>query len=217
MRSRTVLWFLVVGVSISRARAPIHTAVLEMLVRTNAQAAAQASTRPTYEVRRVINTLDVDGKLNDPAWAHAAVITLVNTSDGSPSPIRTDCKLLYDAKFIYFGFRNQDKNIWATMTRRDAHLWEEEVNEVFVQADPQQNSYIELEINPLGAIFDAFLLDVRKPLHYESWNSEKLKWAVHVDGTVDGQPGDREWTSEIALPFEDVVPAPHIPPQPGDR
>jgi hypothetical protein len=217
MRLRTVLWFVVVALSISGARRPIHAAVREILDGTNVQAAAQPSTRPTYDVTRIYNPIDVDGKLDEQAWANAPTVTLVNNSDGSPSPIRTECKLLYDAKFIYFGFRNQDKNIWASMTKRDAHLWEEEVNEVFVQADPQQNSYIELEINPLGAIFDAFLLEVRKPLHYESWNSEKLKWAVHVDGTVDGQPGDREWTSEIALPFEDVVPAPHTPPQPGDR
>jgi len=202
---------------IAKARPAIHTAVLETLDGTNLQAAAQPSSRPTYEVKRTDDPIVVDGKLDEPAWSNAPAITLVNNSDGSASPIRTECKLLYDAKFIYFGFRDEDKNIWATMTKRDAHLWEEEVDEVFVQADPGQTSYIELEINPLGAIFDAFLLDVLKPLHYESWNSEKLKWAVHVDGTVDGQPGDTEWTAEIALPFEDVVPAPHTPPLPGDR
>lgn len=201
---------------ISKARPAIHTAVLEALDRPTAQT-AQLWTRPTYEVARTDQPIDIDGRLNEPAWSSAPSITLVNNSDGSSTTIRTECKLLYDDKFIYFGFRNEDSNIWATMTKRDAHLWEEEVNEVFVQADPRQTSYIELEINPLGAIFDAFLLDVRKPLHYESWNSEKLKWAVHVDGTVDGQPGDKEWTSEIALPLEDVVPAPRTPPQPGDR
>jgi hypothetical protein len=103
------------------------------------------------------------------------------------------------------------------MKQRDQHLWEEEVVEVFLQADPTQPSYIELEVNPLGTMLDIFLLDIRKPLHYESWNSEKLQWAVQVDGTVDGKGGDKEWTCEIALPLEDVIPAPHIPPQAGDR
>ncbi|HZS53174.1 MAG TPA: carbohydrate-binding family 9-like protein [Bryobacteraceae bacterium] len=202
---------------INEARPAIHTAVLATLDGTNLQTVTQPSKQPIYEVDRTDRPIDIDGKLDDPAWAGAPAIVLVNNNDGSTSPIRTECKILYDANFIYFGFRNEDKNIWATMTKRDAHLWEEEVNEVFVQADPRQTSYIELEINPLGAIFDAFLLDIRKPLHYESWNSEKIKWAVHVDGTVDGQPGDREWTSEIALPLEDVVPASHTPPQSGDR
>jgi len=49
------------------------------------------------------------------------------------------------------------------------------------------------------------------------WNSEKLRRAVEVDGAVDGKPGDRGWTCEIALPMEDVVPAPNIPPKPADR
>ncbi|MGH7773438.1 MAG: carbohydrate-binding family 9-like protein, partial [Candidatus Binatia bacterium] len=103
------------------------------------------------------------------------------------------------------------------LKRRDEHLWKEEVVEVFLQADPRQTSYIELEVNPLGTMIDIFLLDVRKPLRYESWNSEKLRWAVQVDGTVDGNGGDREWTCEIAPPMEDIVPAPKTPPQPGDR
>ncbi|HJX91964.1 MAG TPA: carbohydrate-binding family 9-like protein [Pyrinomonadaceae bacterium] len=44
-----------------------------------------------------------------------------------------------------------------------------------------------------------------------------MQWAVHVDGTVDGKEGDREWTCEIALPLEDVATATHLPPHPGDR
>ena len=102
------------------------------------------------------------------------------------------------------------------MKKRDEHLWTEEVMEVFIRADRTQKSYIELEVNPLGTLLDIFLLDVRKPLRYESWNSEKIQWAVHVDGTVDGQPGDKEWSCEIALPLEDVVPAPNTPPKTGD-
>jgi hypothetical protein len=47
--------------------------------------------------------------------------------------------------------------------------------------------------------------------------ARKLQWGVQVAGTVDGKGGDREWTCEMALPIEDVVTAPHRPPQPGDR
>jgi hypothetical protein len=40
---------------------------------------------------------------------------------------------------------------------------------------------------------------------------------VQVAGSVDGKGVDREWSCEIALPMEDIVTAPHLPPQPGDR
>ena len=173
---------------------------------------------PSCEIMRTRTPIRVDGILDDAAWAGTPLLgPFVNNLDGSASPLVTEVKVLYDDKFLYFASRFVDDNIWATMKKRDEHLWTEEVVEVFLQADPRKPSYIELEVNPLGALIDIYLLDVRKPLHYESWNSEKIQWAVHVDGTVDGKPGDKEWTCEIALPMEDIVTAPNIPPKPGDR
>ncbi len=177
-----------------------------------------AQDRPVYELTRAAGAIRVDGRLDDAAWAKAAAVgPFVNSRDGASSPLRTEAKLLYDDQFLYFAFRVVDENIWATMRQRDDHLWEEEVVEVFLQADPRQTSYIELEVNPLGTMIDIFLLGIRKPIPYRSWNSARLQWGVQVDGTVDGKPGDREWTCEIALPLEDVVPAPNSPPKPGDR
>jgi hypothetical protein len=173
---------------------------------------------PTYEVARVVERIKVDGKLDEAAWAQARVVgELVNNRDGSKSRHKTEVRVLYDDDFLYFSFRSADENIWSTFKRRDEHLWLEEVVEVFLQANLSVPNYIELEVNPLGTMLDIYLLDARKPLHYESWNSEKLRWGVQVVGTVDGKDGDREWNCEIALPMEDVVTAPHLPPQPGDR
>jgi len=103
------------------------------------------------------------------------------------------------------------------MKKRDEHLWLEEVVEVFLQADPSIPNYIELEVNPLGTMLDIYLINTRKPLHYESWNSENLRWGVSVDGTVDGKENDRGWSCEIALPFQDIATAPHMPPLVGDK
>jgi len=178
----------------------------------------QASRLPVYEVRRTTVPIKVDGKLNDAAWAEAPTVgDFVNNMDGSQSKYKTEARLLYDDNFLYIAFRAVDDNIWSTMKRRDQHLWEEEVVEVFLQADPLQGSYIELEVNPLGTMLDLYMLAARKPLHYESWNSEKLRWGVQVFGTVDGKGGDKEWTCEIALPMEDIVTASHRPPKAGDR
>src|SRR5215467_6449152 len=178
-----------------------------------------AQSLPVYEVARVTSSINIDGKLDEKAWADAQPVgAFVNNRDGSRSDLETEARILYDDEhFIYFAFRVVDQNVWATMKRRDEHLWLEEVVEVFLQANPSIPNYIELEVNPLGTMLDIYLIDRRKPLHYESWNSEHLKWAVQVDGTVDGKDGDRGWTCEIALPFEDIASAAHLPPQPGDR
>src|SRR5882672_12051865 len=181
-------------------------------------ASAQSRNLPVYEVSRTATPVKVDGKLDDFVWTKAARFRDFRLNlDGSSSAFKTEARALYDDNFLYFSFRCPDSNIWATFKRRDEHLWEEEVVEVFLQADPNQSSYIELEVNPLGTMLDIYLLGARKPLHYESWNSEKLQWAVQVDGTVNGKSGDHGWTCEIALPMEDIVTAPHRPPLPGDR
>jgi hypothetical protein len=192
--------------------------VVAAAILANGPGYTQPAPVPTYEVLRSATPLMIDGKLDEGAWGKApAVGEFVNNLDGSSSTYRTEARVLYDDQFLYFGFRCADTNIWATMKKRDEHLWEEEVVEVFLKADLQQRSYIELEVNPLGTMIDIFLLDVRKALRFESWNSEKLRWAVSVDGAVDGKDGDKEWTCEIALPMEDIIPAPNIPPKPGDR
>ena len=171
-----------------------------------------------YEVARVTQAIDVDGRLDEQAWKEAEPVgDFVNNRDGSPTKIQTEARILYSDKYLYFAFRSLDTNIWSTFKRRDEHLWLEEVVEVFLQASRQPPNYIELEVNPLGTMLDIYLLDTRKPIPYESWNSKNLKWAVKVDGSVDGKDGDREWTCEIALPFEDVVTAPNNPPKSGDR
>jgi hypothetical protein len=179
---------------------------------------ASAQSLPSYEAAYVTNGINVDGKLNEKAWADSQVINnFVNNLDGARSELSTEARVLYDQRFIYFAFRVLDANVWATMKRRDEHLWLEEVVEVFLQPNPSVPNYIELEVNPLGTMLDIYLIDTRKPLHYESWNSEHLRWAVQVDGTVDGKDGDRGWTCEIALPVEDIATAAHLPPQRGDR
>ena len=173
---------------------------------------------PNYEILRTESPIKVDGVLDDSGWAKAQPVgEFVGNIDRSHSSYKTQAKLLYDEAFLYFSFRCQDENIWATLKQRDEHLWEEEVIEIFLQPDSSQPDYIELEVNALGGMLDAYLRDVRKPLHFESWNSEKLKWAVQVIGTVDGKSGDQEWTCEIALPMEDIATAPRLPPRPGDR
>ena len=178
----------------------------------------KSQTLPRYEVSQVTSKLEIDGQLKERAWAEAPPLrAFVNNRDGSPTKLSTEAKILYDQNFIYFAFRSDDTNVWSTMKKRDEHLWLEEVVEVFLQADPSIPNYIELEVNPLGTMLDIYLINTRKPLHYESWNSENLRWGVSVDGTVDGKENDRGWSCEIALPFQDIATAPHMPPLVGDK
>jgi len=177
----------------------------------------RAANLPEYQVSRAPSPIKIDGNLSDPAWTEASVLEFRDNLTGEPAALQTSARVLYDEGFLYFAFESWDTNIWATYRVRDQHLWTEEVVEVFLQPDPANPHYIELEVNPLGTMLDIYLIDIRKPIPYESWNPPGLSWAVQVDGTVDREPGDQKWTCEIALPLSEAVTAPRLPPQPGDR
>ncbi len=159
-----------------------------------------------YEAYKTTILIKVDGRLDDSVWTKAVSINdFVINSNGTPSPYKTEAKILYDDNHVYFAFNCADKNIWSTKTKRDDHLWEEEVVEVFIQPNRKEPSYIELEVNPLGALLDAFLIDSTKHLPYDKWNIKDLKWAVQVTGTIDGESGDTAWTCELAFPISTVT------------
>jgi hypothetical protein len=52
-------------------------------------------------------------------------------------------------------FDGRDTGVVATLTNRDDPLWTEDVFEVFLAAEDPPRRYFEVEVNPLGALFDA--------------------------------------------------------------
>src|ERR1041384_5754904 len=119
---------------------------------------SSAQSLPVYEVARVTSSINLDGKLDEKAWAEARPVgAFVNNRDGSRSELETGARILYDERFIYFSFRVVDQNVWATMKQRDEHLWLEEVVEVFLEPNPAIPNYIELEVNPLGTMLELYL------------------------------------------------------------
>jgi hypothetical protein len=88
-------------------------------------------------------------------------------------------------------------------------MWTEDVVEVFIDLDPSDPAYVELEVNPLGDLFDGIFFQHRREV-LMSWNPD-VRVAVQVDGTA-GERGDRDrsWTVEMAIPVGDLAPAPAV-------
>ena len=173
---------------------------------------------PTYSCRRTAGPIVVDGRLDEPAWQAAEPIPLSLTYTGAAPRFPTTAKMLWDDAFFYVGFHCVDPDIWGTITEHDGPMYEEEVVEVFIDANQDGISYLELEVNPLNVDLTVFLLNrdgVRKSLF--DWESEGWKHAVTVDGHLNQRDKvDRSWTVEIAIPWVDIMTAPHCPPQEGD-
>jgi hypothetical protein len=176
-----------------------------------------------YTVTRAATPIRVDGRLDEADWNAAALTDrFVLYADGAPTRLRTQAKFLWDDHFLYIGFICEDPDVWATMTKRDDHLWNGEVVEILCDPDGDSLNYFEVQVNPLGTVLDLFLA---KPYYAGgiadlSWNLDSLKSGVWVDGTLnDSTDVDSQWTCEVALPFKEIAfmaPSLSFPPRSGD-
>ncbi len=142
-----------------------------------------------------------DGKLDEAAWKDApSTGEFVRTMDAGKPELKTTAKLLYDDKNLYVAFEMEDKDVWSTLDKHDDKLWTQEAVEMFVDADGDGKTYVELQANPKGAIFDSYLPAYRK--NENDWDA-KLKVGVTVDGTIDNRSDtDKGWIVEMAIPLE---------------
>ena len=124
---------------------------------------------------------------------------LVRTEDGNPPLQGTTVRLGWSDEALFARFDCVDREPWATHRERDAPLWEEEVVELFLapgERDPSE--YFEIEVNPLGALFDARIAnprldrsELRADLVFD-WPA--IRWEA-------GALGSAGWWAAIVLPW----------------
>jgi hypothetical protein len=168
--------------------------------------------------------IKVDGKLEEPAWKEAKSTGLfVNTLKGTPAEQAVEARLLYDSKFLYVAFDVKDTDVWSTFKKRDDKLWQEECVELFIDWSGKGKNYIEIQVSPLGTVFDSFLPEYRK--HWKAKTDYDFDSGViakvKVDGTIDNRKdADKGWLVEMAVPFDKLkgpaAEGPAVPPKVGD-
>jgi hypothetical protein len=190
-----------------------------LAVKLPTQSAAPASERKKVLATKVKNgSIKIDGKLDEKAWAEAPTTSeFVRTMDGAPAEQKTTAKLLWDDKFLYVAFINEDKDVWATLDKHDDKLWTQEADEMFIDADGDGKTYVELQVNPKGATFDSYLPTYRQ--NTNDWESG-MKAGVKVDGTLNKRDDtDKQWVAELAIPLTAAMgkekEMKNVPPKPG--
>lgn len=172
---------------------------------------------------RTAGPLQIDGKLDERSWRETAWSGPFIDIDGVRRPfLATRVKMLWDDEYFYVGAELEEPDIWATLTKRDSVIFQDNDFEVFIDPDGDTHAYYELEINALGTVWDLMLVqpyrDGGPAIH--AWDIAGLKTAVDVRGTIN-KPGDRDasWTIEIAMPWEILrEAAPNkTAPRPGDQ
>lgn len=161
---------------------------------------------PEVRVKAAKGAVTIDGRLDETAWRGAAVLSLRRADGQAAASPPTEVRVLHDGKSLYVAFISQDSDIWTAHRGRDSHMWTEDVVEVFIDVDPADPAYVELEVNPQGDLFDGMFFRHRSQV-LMSWNPS-IAVAVSADGTVNRQgDSDRSWTVEMAVPVGELAPA----------
>ncbi len=105
-----------------------------------------------YTCYRTCGPIQVDGRLDEPSWQAAPrSAPFVDIVTGKPAWFDTRVALLWDDDCLYFGFTAEETDVWATLTERDARIYEDNDLEVFIAG---RDAYYEFEINALNTVYE---------------------------------------------------------------
>jgi hypothetical protein len=179
-----------------------------------------------YVCYRAAGPVSVDGDLDEDVWSKASWSDPFVDIEGGRRPkprFRTMVKMLWDDRYFYLGAFLEEPAVWATLTERDAIIFQDNDFEVFIDPDGDTHNYYELEMNALNTVWDLFLTTPYRdgqPANIHAWDIRGLQTAVLVNGTLNN-PADKDkgWFVEIALPWDILKEAatPEASPKPGDQ
>lgn len=167
----------------------------------------------------------VDGNLDEPAWARAAVISGLRESRGGHEQDRIDrlpttIRVLWDENYLYVGFACTGTDLFMSgQLKHDDDLYKENTCEVFLDGKGDGRQIVEVQANAAGVNLDMLHLFTGEPEYtpdlrmtqefcdrerwkLREWEMEGLRTAgavVRRDGVVTG------WRIEMAIPAAAVV------------
>ncbi len=149
---------------------------------------------PSVAAKRVSNSVSLDGKLDDPAWREAPVITLTQQAPrpGEPTSYATEVRVLVSADAIYFGFKCHDPHPEAiaihTMRRDGDQSGDDTVALVLDTYGDHRTGYY-FQINAAGARVDGLI---------STPESASLDWDGIWDARTARTPDG--WSAVIVIP-----------------
>ncbi len=168
-----------------------------------APSVAKPPTGATVKVMRAVRasgSIDIDGKLNEPAWATAPAATGFTQSypqvGGKPTD-PTEVRVLYDDDALYVGVRMFDSrpdSIAAQLARRDAVGIYSDWLHLMIDSYHDRRTSFRFSVNPRGVQKDV--------LEFNDNNGEDINWdAVWQVATSIDSLG---WIAEYRIPFSQL-------------
>ncbi|MCK5652369.1 MAG: carbohydrate binding family 9 domain-containing protein, partial [Gemmatimonadetes bacterium] len=156
----------------------------------------------TVRAVRVAEPPEIDGVLDEPIWQQIEPITGFRQRwpvDGAPASERTEVRIAYDSRAIYFAmimFDSEPERILANILHRGGRLDKDDGILIGLDTYHDRRSAYIFEVNPLGTQDDA---------HF---TNESLTfpddWAWEGVYESEGRITDRGWELEVAIPLTTI-------------
>lgn len=172
---------------------------------TIAQNNAEINIPKTYIANYTKEPIEIDGLGTDKSWEKAPYSDLFIDIEGIIKPkYKTRIKMLWDHDYIYFLAELEEPHVWGNLKQRDTIIYYNNDFEIFIDPDGDSHNYYEFEFNVLNTIWDLFLTKPYREgaLVLNEWDSNGLKSAVHINGTLNNPIDiDTGWSIEVAIPL----------------
>ena len=159
--------------------------------------ASRSALRQTLRAAPSAGEVQLNGRLDDPAWLAADSIIdfrQLDPAEGEPSTERTVVRVLSGSEALYVGVRAYDRDmrgVRATQLRRDADLTVDDYITLLIDSFHDRRGAFLFRTNPNGAMWDGQLVGIDNV--NENWNGI---WEVSVTRDSLG------WTAEFRIPYQ---------------
>src|SRR2546427_1590350 len=154
------------------------------------------------EAVRVDHPPKLDGRLDDPLWQSAKVVTDFRQrepNEGETATEKTEVRILYTRHAVYFGIHCYDfqpAGIVATELRRDVSQDLDDHFEILIDSSHDRRDAYVFQINPLGTQIDGLIVEERGNNNSGDFDSGwDGVWISAARVTADG------WTATVEIPF----------------
>lgn len=159
---------------------------------------ARAQELPEWTIRGASSPIEIDGRLEEPAWDEATIVPLAfewYPGDNLVPPVATQCRVTFDPSTLFVGCHAEDARpgeIRAWLSEHD---------------DTEGQDRIQVTIDPYGDgrrgfAFAVTPFGVRSDAAFDSRAGPDLSWDTLWDAA--GRIGPAGWSVEIAIPFRSL-------------
>lgn len=185
---------------------------------------------PSYVIHRANRKITIDGRIDEDDWKQAKSLGDFVFGYGLTEGEQSECKILWDNEYLYFSYVFDDAHLLGIHTDRDGRIPEDDSIEVYITPNLKKPTrHFCFYTNVRAALYDQMFDEEGKGIVKKnpdkgatgrklSWDSQGVKVAVTIDGTLNKhEDTDRSWSTEIAIPFANFAESSaRLPPKPND-